>query len=98
MRKLIKYQAILFLLLVFITGCSSRITSYPLIDTKLKLHKYGTDSFKETFFLKDSKSISLYCIKHSEWEDIKGINSINAGDNSHRTLYKVTKNEEKDGN
>jgi hypothetical protein len=78
------------------TGCASKITSYPLMDTKFGLHKYGTDSFKDVFFLKDSKSISLYCIKHSEWEDIKGINSINAGDNSHRTLYKVTISEKKE--
>ncbi len=66
------------------------------MDTKFKLHKYGTDSFKDAFFLRDSKSITLYCIKHAKWEDIKGINSINAGDDSHRTLYKVTKSEKKE--
>jgi hypothetical protein len=66
------------------------------MDTKFGLHKYGTDSFKDAFLLKDSKSITLYCMKHEEWEDIKGINSINAGDDSHRTLYKVTKSEKKE--
>ena len=93
MKKSVKHQAILLFLLVFITGCANRITSFPVIDTKFGLHNYGTESFKEIFFLKDSKSITLYCIKHDEWEDIKGINSINAGDDSHRTLYKVTKSE-----
>ncbi len=96
MKKSVKQQAILIFLLVFISGCASKITSYPLIDTKFGLHKYETDSFKDTFLLKDSKSITLYCIKHEEWEDIKGINSINAGDDSHRTLYKVSKSERKE--
>ena len=85
---------ILFSLALFITGGH-------LIDTKLGLHKYNDEDYKEIFYLKNQKSIYKECIRHSEFEDIKKMKSHHNGES--RTIYKVTKNdalekvEKKDG-
>ena len=65
------------------------------IDTKLSLHHYSDDDYKEIFYLKNKASISKNCIKHSEVEDIKKIKSHRNTENGGETVtnYKVTKND-----
>jgi len=74
------------------------ITSGNLIDTKFGLHKYSEQDYKEIFYLKNNKSTSKECIRHSELEDIKKIRHQRHrnGENTTVTDYKVTKNEEKE--
>jgi len=89
----------LFSLSLFVTGGH-------VIDTKLGLHHYSDEDYKEIFYLKNKKSTSKECIKHSELEDIKKIRHQrhNNGENVTVTDYIVTKNdalekvEKKDGN
>ena len=73
------------------------ITSGNLIDTKFRLHKYSEQDYKEIFYLKNNKSTSKECIRHSELEDIKKIRHQRHrnGENTTVTDYKVTKNDEK---
>ena len=71
------------------------ITSGNLIDTKFGLHKYSEQDYKEIFYLKNNKSTSKECIRHSELEDIKKIRR-HRPTGGQETLYKVTKNEEKE--
>ena len=65
------------------------------IDTKLSLHHYSDDDYKEIFYLKNKASISKNCLKHSEVEDIKKIKSHRDTENGGETVtnYKVTKND-----
>ena len=65
------------------------------IDTKLSLHHYSDDDYKEIFYLKNKASISKNCLKHSEVEDIKKIKSHRDTENGGETItnYKVTKND-----
>ena len=62
------------------------------IDTKLGLHHYSDEDYKEIFYLKNKKSISKKCIRHSELEDIKKIRH-HRPDGVQETLYIVTKND-----
>ena len=71
------------------------ITSGNLIDTKFGLHKYSEQDYKEIFYLKNNKSTSKECIRHSELEDIKKLR-LHRPNGGQETLYKVTKNEEKE--
>jgi len=65
-----------------------------IIDTKLGLHHYSDEDYKEIFHLKNKASISKNCTRHSEVEDIKKIRRHNAGGNGDKTtVYKVTKND-----
>ena len=43
------------------------------IDTKLGLHHYSDEDYKEIFFLTREDSISKHCIRHSKIEDIHKI-------------------------
>ena len=43
------------------------------IDTRLGLHHYSDEDYKEIFFLKSKDSLSKNCIRHSKIEDIKKI-------------------------
>ena len=65
------------------------------IDTKLSLHHYSDDDYKEIFYLKNKAWISKNCLKHSEVEDIKKIKSHRDTENGGETVtnYKVTKND-----
>ena len=77
----------LFSLALFITGGH-------LMDTKLGLHHYSDEDYKEIFYLKNKKSITKHCTKHSELEDIKKMRTYHNEQN--RTIYKVTKNDDKE--
>ena len=65
-------------------------TEGNIIDTKLKLHKYEKENFKEIFYLKNKESVNTYCIKHSELENIKKI-KYHRPNGGQETNYKVTK-------
>ena len=71
------------------------VSGEHVIDTKLSLHHYSDDDYKEIFYLKNKASISKNCIKHSEVEDIKKIKSHRNTENGGETItnYKVTKND-----
>ena len=77
----------LFSLALFITGGH-------LMDTKLGLHHYSDGDYKEIFYLKNKKSITKHCTKHSELEHIKKMRTYHNDQN--RTIYKVTKNDDKE--
>ena len=66
------------------------LTDGNIIDTKLKLHKYEKESFKEIFYLKNKESVDTYCVKHSELENVKKIKHHHPNDGQ-KTNYKVTK-------
>ncbi|MBT3591084.1 MAG: hypothetical protein HOK52_02720 [Candidatus Marinimicrobia bacterium] len=70
MKKSLIIQAILALLFIFMTGCASK-KIYPVIDTKFKLHEYDYAHVKDLAFIKIGTTTQLYCIKHSDWENIK---------------------------
>ena len=76
-------KEILFSLSLFLTGGN-------IIDTKLRLHKYDKENYKEIFYLKTKESVNTYCIKHSELENVKKIKSNHPNDGQ-KTNYKVTK-------
>ena len=65
-----------------------------LVDTKFGLHHYSDEDYKDIFYLKNKNTTSINCLRHSELEDIKKFKSHHNGEN--RTIYKVTKNEEKE--
>lgn len=77
-------KEIIFSLSLFISGGH-------VIDTKLKLHKYDNEIYKEIFYLNNKESVGGYCIKHSEFENIKKIRRYTA--DGKQTMYKVTKSE-----
>ena len=78
----------LFSIALFFTGGH-------VIDTKLGLHHYSDKDYEEIFYLKNKASISKNCVRHSENEDIKKMRRSKT-DGGSETIYKVTKNEEKD--
>ena len=57
------------------------------MDTKLSLHHYSDEDYKEIFYLKNKKSISKECIRHSEFEDVKKIRR--RPDGGQETLYLI---------
>ena len=75
----------LFSLSLFLTGGN-------IIDTKLRLHKYDKESYKKIFYLKNKESVNTYCIKHSEFENIKKIKYHH--NDGQKTKYKVTNSTE----
>ena len=56
----------LFSIVLFINGGH-------VIDTKLGLHHYSDEDYKEIFFLESKDSITKNCTRHSKVEDIKKI-------------------------
>ena len=63
---------LLFSMTLFITGGH-------LIDTKLGLHHYSDDDYKEIFYLMNKKSISKKCIRHSKVETLKKVRRSREG-------------------
>jgi hypothetical protein len=70
------------------------ISGGHLVSTNFRLHHYSDGDYKDIFYLKHNNSITKHCLRHSESEDIKKKTSYHNGER--RTIYKVTKNEEKD--
>ena len=71
------------------------ITGGHVIDTKLGLHHYSDEDYKEIFYLKNKASISKNCTRHNEVEDVKKILSHRNNRDGGETVtnYKVTKND-----
>ena len=68
------------------------ITGGHVIDTKLGLHHYSDEDYKEIFYLKNKASISKNCTKHNEVEDVK--KTRHSGHNGvQETTFKITKND-----
>ena len=65
-----------------------------LVSTNFKLQHYSDSDYKEIFYLKNKKSITKHCTKHSELEHIKKMRTYHNDQN--RTIYKVTKNDDKE--
>tara|TARA_B110000263_G_scaffold106891_1_gene93314 strand:+ start:566 stop:832 length:267 start_codon:yes stop_codon:yes gene_type:complete len=79
--------SILFIEIFF--NISFFITGGGVLDTKLKFHKYEKENFKEIFYLKNKESVKTYCIKHSEFENVKKVKHHRPG-GGQKTKYKVT--------
>ena len=58
------------------------------MDTKLSLHHYSDEDYKEILYLKNKKSIFKECIRHSEFEDVKKIRR-HRPDGGQETLYLI---------
>jgi len=86
------------MILKTILGIALFINGGHIVSTNLKLHHYSDEDYKDIFYLKQNKSITKHCERHSELEDIKKIRHQRHrnGENTTVTDYKVTKNEEKD--
>lgn len=74
---------ILFSLSLFVFGGN-------ILDTKLSLHHYEDDDYKEIFFLKNKESVIKKCTKHLELENIeKIVRPKPQGDQE--AVYRITK-------
>ena len=81
------------MILKTILGIALFINGGHIVSTNFKLHHYSDDDYKDIFYLKQNKSITKHCERHSELEDINKKTSYYNGER--KTIYKVTKNEEK---
>ena len=70
------------------------VTGGHIVSTNLKLHHYSDDDYKDIFYLKNNKSITKHCERHSELEDIKKKKSYH--NHEQNTVYKITKHKNKD--
>ena len=71
------------------------ITGGHLIDTKLGLHHYSDDDYKDIFYLKNKKSITKHCTRHSNLEDVKK-RRRHGPHGGQETIYKVTIHNDKE--
>jgi len=83
-------------LLILLCSCAStnpvtgeEETHYPLIDTRLKMHKYK-DNIQWQLFVKNNPRTE-YCSVHFVWEDILPLYRP-SGDGEYRWVYQVNKN------
>ena len=86
---------IILVILLLLSGCASTNqdgkteTHYPLIDTRLKIHKYK-ENIQWMIFPKHNTKLTQYCSVHFEWEDIQPIyRQINE---EYKWVYQVKKN------
>ena len=86
---------VILVILLLASGCSSinqkgiTETHYPLIDTRLKLHKYK-HNIQWQLFVKNNPRTE-YCSVHFIWEDIQPLYRP-TGDGEYRWVYRVKKN------
>ncbi len=64
-------------------------THYPLIDTRLRIHKYK-ENIQWKVFPTHKKSLTRYCSKHFIWEDIKPIYRL--VNEEMKWVYRVSRN------
>ena len=50
-----------------------------IISANFKLHHYSDEDYKEIFYLKNKKSISKKCLKHSKVETLKKVRRSREG-------------------
>ena len=87
---------IICLLVLQLNGCATtnpltgeEETHYPLIDTRLVVHKYK-DNIQWMLFPKNNTKLTQYCSVHFEWEDITPLyRRINE---EYKWVYQVKKN------
>ena len=70
------------------------ISGGHIVSANFNLHHYSDDDYNDIFYLKHHKSITKHCERHSELENIQKKTTYHNDES--RTIYKVTKNEEKD--
>ena len=82
--------------MVLETLCSISLflTSGHVIDTKLRLHHYSDEDYKDIFYLKKNKSITKHCERHLELEDITKKKSYH--NQEQKTVYKINKHKKKE--
>ena len=85
MKKLIP---ILVLTLIGCYNISLLVTNGHILSSNFKSHHYSDEDYKDIFYLKNQSTITKYCTKHSELENIKKICSNDNGID--RTIYKVS--------
>ena len=64
-----------------------------IVSTNFKLHHYSDEDYKDIFYLKQNKSITKHCERHSELEDITKKKSYH--NQEQKTVYKITKHNKK---
>jgi len=91
----LKWGMVGFLLLTHTNGCASTNqdgkteTHYPLIDTRLRIHKYK-ENIQWMIFPKHNTKLTQYCSVHFEWEDIQPLyRKVNE---EMKWVYRVNKN------
>ena len=77
------FLEILFSISLFIFGGN-------IIDTKLSLHHYEDDDYKEIFFLKNKDSVIKKCTKHLKFENIEKTMRFKP-EGGQEAVYKITK-------
>ena len=68
------------------------ISGGHVLSHNFKIHHYSDNDYKNIICLKNYDTITKYCTKHSELENIKKIRFNSDGVD--RTIYKVIKDEE----
>ena len=63
------------------------ISGGHILSSNFKSHHYSDEDYKDMFYQKNCDTISKYCTKHSELENIKKIRSYDNGVD--RTIYKA---------
>ena len=81
------------MILKTILGLALLINGGHIISTNLKLHHYSDKDYEDIFYLKYNKSITKYCDRHSELEDIQ--KKKRYYNHEQNTVYKVTKHKNK---
>jgi len=81
------------MILKTILGIALFINGGHIVSTNFKLHHYSDDDYKDIFYLKQNKSITKHCQRHSELEDIKKKKSYH--NQEQKTVYKITKHKKK---
>jgi len=81
------------MILETILGIALFINGGHIVSTNLKLHHYSDEDYKDIFYLKNNKSITKYCERHSELEYIKKRKSYH--NQKPNTVYKITKHKKK---
>ena len=81
------------MILKTILGIALFISGGHIVSTNLKLHHYSDDDYKDIFYLKNNKSITKHCERHSILEDIKKKKIYH--NQEQNTVYKVTKHKNK---
>ena len=64
-------------------------TNYPLIDTRLRIHKYK-DNIQWKIYPLDKKLLTHYCKNHHQWEDIRP--TYRKVNEEMKWVYRVSKN------
>ena len=76
------------IILNYFLSISLFISGGHILSSNFKSHHYSDEDYKDIFYLKNQSTVTKYCTKHSELENIKKIRSYDNGVD--RTIYKVS--------